>query len=220
MSTEILSQALQYIQHHQDGEVAEALNYKGLVYNMNYGVSITLLTKFAKQHGTNQEVANLLWKEDFREAKLLAFMMSEIDTISDNIVDTFVIGIKNHEMAEIGAMYLFSKITFSDKRLLDWISSNNEYIKMTGYLCIYHLAKKNHITVFNIKTYLQHFNTDFTSSSYFVRKALINSFQELAFRKPGLKKPIIEATKKLIIDNKNQEFELQAKDMLHVLNYC
>lgn len=49
-----LADALIFIRHHQDGEIAEKLRNSGLQYNMNYGVSSLLLSNYAKTHGRDQ----------------------------------------------------------------------------------------------------------------------------------------------------------------------
>src|SRR5690554_8074777 len=77
MVRDIFTQTLQFIKQHQDGETAELLRYRGLQYNMMYGVSSAILYSYAKKLEKNQELADMLWKEDFREAKLLALMLSE-----------------------------------------------------------------------------------------------------------------------------------------------
>lgn len=218
---EELSKALQFIAHHQDGEIAETLKYRGLQYNMIYGVSTNILFGYCKNLPKNQELANELWKEDFREAKLLALMMANPATISDDELTKFITGCINHEMVEIGSLHLFSKIPNAFEKAFEWLQTENEFFKMTGYLIISHLSiQLKNITFSDLEKILPIYESDFTHNSYFVRKTLVNSFQELCFRKPGLKPPVISATKKILKDNIGTEFELQAQDMLHVLNYC
>ena len=218
---EEFSKAIQFIAHHQDGEIAETLKYRGLEYNMIYGVSSNILYGFAKTIEKNQELAMLLWNEDFREAKLLAFMVANPETINNQQLETMVQGCINHEMVEIGALHLFSKIPNAIQKSYEWAQSEEEYVKMTAYMIISHLAiSLKNVKFSDLAKFLPLYERDFTHGSYFVRKTLVNSFQEVAFRKPGIKAPIVKATKKLLEQNIGTEFELQAKDMLHVLNYC
>jgi 3-methyladenine DNA glycosylase AlkD len=216
---EKFSKIIQFIKHHQDGEVAELLRYRGLNYNMIYGVSSQIMSNFVKEIGRNQELSTLLWKENFREAKLMALMLAEPVCISNDELETFIAGCTNHEMVEIGTLYLFSKLPNALEKVYEWIQSDKEFTKMAAYMIIAHNAKQN-VTFIDVKKLIPFYEKDFTNESFFVRKALINAFQELAFRKPGLKQPIIKATKSILAHNKGSEFELQAKDMLHVLNYC
>ena len=216
---ENFSKVIQFIKHHQDGEVAESLRYRGLNYNMIYGVSSQIMSKCAGEIGRNQELANMLWKENFREAKLMALMLAEPVCISNDNLETFIAGCSNHEMVEIGTLYLFSKLPNALDKVYEWIQSDKEFTKMAAYMMIAQSAKHT-VTFIDVEKLTPLYEKDFTNKSFFVRKALINAFQELAFRKPGLKQPIIKATKLILEHNKGSEFELQAKDMLHVLNYC
>lgn len=218
---EEFSNAIQFIAHHQDGEIAEMLTFRGLHYNMIYGVSSNILYGYAKTVEKNQELANALWKEDFREAKLLAFMVANPETITNQDLETMVQGCLNHEMVEIGALHLFSKIPNAIDKSYEWTHSELEYVKMTAYMMISHLAiRLKNVKIADLAKFLPIYERDFTHGSYFVRKTLVNSFQEVAFRKPGIKEPIVKATKKILQQNIGTEFELQAQDMLHVLNYC
>ncbi|MDR2962997.1 MAG: DNA alkylation repair protein [Bacteroidales bacterium] len=216
---ENFTKAIQFIKQHQDGEVAELLRFRGLNYNMIYGVSQQIMSKFAEKIGRNQELASMLWKENFREAKLMALMISEPACISNEEVETLIAGCTNHEMVEIGTFYLFSKLPHVLEKVYEWIQSDKEFYKMAAYTMIAQSAKHN-MSFIDVEKLTPFYKQDFTNPSYFVRKSLINAFQELAFRKPGLKQPIIKATKYILERNKGSEFELQAKDMLQVLNYC
>lgn len=216
-----LSQAVSFIAHHQDGEIAETLRYRGLQYNMIYGVSSSLLYSYAKQAGKDQEVANKLWNEQYREAKLLSFMLADPEIITDEQVEIMIRESINHEMVEIGTMHLFSKLPNAIEKAYTWILSDKEFVKMAGYMTLSHCARlKKDITIEFFEPFLSQYAKDFTHTSFFVRKSLVNSFQEVAFRKPGIKNSIIQVTKTLLEQNKGTEFEAQATDMLHVLNYC
>ena len=104
----LLASALNFIRHHQDGEIAEKIRNSGMEYNMNYGVSSLLLSNYAKSVGRNQELADALWKENFREAKLMTFMFADYQIISDETIQTYVSNCVNNEMVEIAVIHIFS----------------------------------------------------------------------------------------------------------------
>ena len=217
----IFSEAISFIKHHQDGEVAEMLRYRGLQYNMIYGVSSSLLYSHAKKIGKNQDVARKLWEQDFREAKLLALMLADPETIEINELQSMVFSFSNHEMVEIASLHLLPHIPHAIDRAYEWIQDEREFVKMTGYMLANRVANRlKHVSFKDLLKFLPEYERDFTHGSFFVRNAVINAFQEVAFRNPGLKGPIEQATKRILAKNKGTEFELQAKDMLQVLNYC
>lgn len=218
---ETFSEAIHFITHHQDGEVADMLTCRGLQYNMIYGVSSAILYEFAKRTGKNQEVARKLWKEDFREAKLLALMLADPQVISDDELNEMVYSFSNHELVEIASLHLLAHIPQAIDKAYLWMQDEREFVKMTGYMLGNRVANRlKHVSFQDLVKFLPLYEKDFTHPSYFVRNAVQNAFQEVAFRNPGLKKPIQDATKRIISSVKGTEFELQANDMLHVLNYC
>ena len=218
---ELFTNALHFIKHHQDGEIAETLRHRGLKYNMIYGVSSSILSDFAKKQGKNQEVANMLWKQNFREAKLLALMLADPKVITDEELENMVSTFNNHELVEIAALNFLAQLPNAKAKAYKWIQDEKEFVKMTGYMLIRRLAPNiKDVKATDLIDFLPLYERDFTNGSFFVRRAVVNSFQEVAYRNPGLKGHIEDATKRVLENNKCTEIELQAKDMLDVLRYC
>lgn len=214
----LLASALNFIRHHQDGEIAEKIRNSGLQYNMNYGVSSLLLLNYAKGIGRNQELSDALWKEHFREAKLLALMTADYTTCSAEKIQSYLSGCVNNEMVEIGVINLFSLVNNALQYAKDWITHDNRYEKMAGYLTICRLAitrsfgtEKDLIDIFPA------YEQDLISNDYFIFHSVQKAFQELAFRRNDLKDLILEKTKYICEQNKGTVFELQTHDMLSMI---
>ena len=126
---ETFSKALLYIKQHQDGEVAETLRYRGLEYNMIYGVSSSILFDFVKKEKKNQELSNMLWNEDFREAKLLALMFADASTITNDELENIVTSINNHELGEIASLHFLSRLTNAVAKAKEWVNSEQGVVK-------------------------------------------------------------------------------------------
>ncbi|MCQ2959231.1 MAG: DNA alkylation repair protein [Bacteroidales bacterium] len=216
-----LAQALLFIRHHQDGEIAEKMRNGGLQYNMIYGVSSLLLLNYAKSVGRNQELADLLWQENFREAKLMAFMLADYTSISDETISQYIAGFTNNEMVEIAVINLFSQLPNALQLLKKWIKSEYRYEKMAGYLTIERLAMRKQFGDENDLVDILHcYENDLLSTDYFVYQSVQKAFQELAFRRQDLKSLIIEKTKYICEQNKGTDFELQTSEMFRILEYC
>ena len=214
-----LADALIFIRHHQDGEIAEKLRNSGLQYNMNYGVSSLLLSNYAKTHGRDQELADLLWNENFREAKLMTFMLADPQTITETRIADYVAGCANNEMVEIAAMHLFSQLPNAFQWARKWISSPMRYKKMLGYLVIARLTiTRNFGTVQDLASILTDYERDILSTDYFVFQAVEKAFQEIAYRCQDLYPLILEKTKYICTQNKSQELSLQLQEMLRSIN--
>lgn len=216
-----LAQALQFIRHHQDGEIAEKIRNSGIQYNMTYGVSSMLLQNFAKSMGRNQELADQLWKENFREAKLMSFMLADYESATDEKVGQYISGCMNNEMVEIAVLNYFALISNSLEYAKKWILSENRFTKMAGYLTIARLAVLQKFgSKQDLRDIFESYEKDIVSSDYFVFQSLQKAFQELAFRRQDLKPLIIEKTKYLCEQNKGTNFELQTREMSQILEYC
>lgn len=210
-----LAEALIFIRHHQDGEIAEKIRESGLQYNMNYGVSSLLLANYAKARERNQELADQLWKENFREAKLLSFMFAEYENCTDSTVQQYITGCVNNEMAEIAVTYFFAKLANAFDYAKDWILSENRYIKMAGYLTLVRLTMTKKLSDKNdILVLFSAIEKDLTSDDYFVFQSVTKLLQELGFRCPELKPLLIEKIKYICEENKSSKIELQLNELL------
>lgn len=217
----LLSDTLVFIRHHQDGEIAEKIRNSALGYNMNYGVSSMLLANYAKKTGRNQELAEALWKENFREAKLTTFMVADPTHLSETQINTYVHGCTNIEMVEIAALYLFSHLDEALKYAKQWIRSDERYVKMAGYLTIARLAVlKKFGTADDLNEIFSLYETDLVSHDKLLYQSVTKAFQELAFRRQNLKDAIIAKTNYICERNKGTEFELQIREMIQILKYC
>ena len=217
----LLSDTLVFIRHHQDGEIAEKIRNSGLGYNMNYGVSSLLLANHAQKIGRNQELAEALWKENFREAKLTAFMVADYTTLSEKKVDEFVSGCTNIEIVEIAVTYLFSQISEALKYAKQWIRSEERYVKMAGYLTIARLAVlKKFGSEKDLDEIFSFYEKDLCTHDKLLFQSVTKAFQELAFRRQDLKDAIIIKTNYICERNKGTEFELQTQEMAQILKYC
>lgn len=216
-----LSETLQFIRHHQDGEIAEKIRNSGLHYNMNYGVSSMLLSNFAKRKGRNQELANQLWKENFREAKLMACMFANPNTISNQEIETYVHGCENNEMVEIAVMHLFSQLPQAKELSMSWIKDGNKYVKMSGYMTIARLTmKKNFVSENQLQDIFSQIEKDIKLDDLFVFQSITRIVQELTFRCDVYKSFLLEKFKYLREQNKGTKFELQTKELLEIVEFC
>jgi 3-methyladenine DNA glycosylase AlkD len=216
-----LAKALTFIRHHQDGEIAEKIRNSGLNYNMNYGVSSLLLVNFANKIGRNQELAEQLWKENFREAKLLSFMVADLEQISDEKIEEYLAGCNNNEMVEIAVMNLFSRRSNALQLAKEWIRRSSNFEKMAGYLTIARLTMQQRFGDENdLRDILISFEEDVCTTDYFVFQAIEKAFQELAFRRKDLKDAIIEKTKYICANNKEEKFVFQLQELVQTLEYC
>jgi len=186
---ELFTDVLKYIRHHQDGEVVAKMSEAGFRYNMNYGLSLYLLMKKAELIGRNHELAQLLWKEDIRETKLLYFMIEDPSFSDELSMERIVNSFSNHEMVEIACLHYFVYSNYALKKAKEWAASEKEYVKLTGFTLLGRVAmKRKDITLDDFRPVLSIFDTLPQTGSLFVKRCV--SFAMSALAKAGLKKEI------------------------------
>lgn len=212
-----LGELLRYIKHHQDGEVVSKMNASGIVYNMNYGLSLYLLMQKAKQIGRNHELALLLRKEAFREAQLLYFMIEEPSYVDATEMEKIVNDFTNYELAEIACLHLFPYCENAIDKIKQWTKSGNEYVRMSGFTLIGRLIMKQpDIEKDKIHGILYIFDTLPENGSLFEKRSICFALSVIA--KFGLKYEV-EAINNLLGQNNSAVAQFVYKNTIEELKY-
>ncbi|MBK5196370.1 MAG: DNA alkylation repair protein [Proteiniphilum sp.] len=124
-----------------NGVIATSMREKGLHYRMNFGVDIPKIKEIAKRYESGSTLAEVLWKEDVREMKILATMLYPSASLTKESADRWVMAISNQEIREQACRNLFQEVAFADELVNDWTKNEDEKIRTTGYwlfarLCI------------------------------------------------------------------------------------
>lgn len=130
-----------------NGAVSQSMREKGLTYKLNFGVELPRIKAIAAGYEKSHDLAQVLWKEDIRECKILAGMLQPIDTFYPEIADIWVESIRNTEIAELTCMNLFQHLPYAPAKSFHWIADEREYVQVCGFLTIARLlAKKGDMT--------------------------------------------------------------------------
>ncbi len=114
----------------------------GLNYSINYGLSINQLDTVAGIIDKDDNYAKYLWKQNEREAKLIALRIFETQNFELAELDDFVVNISNVELAEQAAMQLFAK----QKNVVDIalkLLTFKGFVQLSAYLTISRFAMLN-----------------------------------------------------------------------------
>lgn len=125
-----------------NGAVSQSMREKGLGYKLNFGVEIPRIKLIASQYDKNHDLAQLLWKEDIRESKILATHLQPYDSFYPEIADIWVENIHTMEIAEQAAMNLFQYLMYAPAKSFQWIADEREFFQVAGYLTISRLLQK------------------------------------------------------------------------------
>ncbi len=115
----------------------------GINVSKAYGVPIPALRSIARRTGIDSGVADALWKTGVHEARMLASMVYDPDSMTENRMDSLVKDVDSWDLCDTCCAELFSKTVYADKKIGDWTARNEEYVKRAGFVMIAYKALRD-----------------------------------------------------------------------------
>ncbi|NLY24864.1 MAG: hypothetical protein GX042_07645 [Bacteroidales bacterium] len=162
-----------------NGIVATSMREKGLNYRMNFGVDILKIKEISRKYQPGTTLAEVLWKEDVREMKILATMLYPPASLSKEIADRWVMDVSNQEIREQACRNLFQKVFFADALVNDWIKNEDEKIRTTGYWLFARLSiiRSESVKRVDVNLLLGDAVRDLKSESLLLRQSALNALK-------------------------------------------
>lgn len=118
-----------------NGVVSTSMREKGIVYKLNFGVSLPEIKQIAATHQPGSELAAVLWKEDIREFKILATLLQPADEFPFEQAQQWVKEIPYLEIAEQCSKNLFWKLPYTDNLTLGLIFNvEDDFARTVAFL--------------------------------------------------------------------------------------
>lgn len=117
-------------------EDIEGMARFGIPPQKTYGVRIPELRKIAKKAGKNHCLAKELWEADNRETKILTCMIEDSDLVTEEQMDKWVSKFDNWEICDQCCMNLFRKTPFVYKKIFEWSTREEEFVKRAAFTLI------------------------------------------------------------------------------------
>lgn len=117
-----------------NGAVSASMTERGLVYGLNYGVSIPTIKTIAMEYFPNHSLAQLLYRQDVRELKIAALFIDDPQDVTRDQMVLWGESISNTEIAEQVTFQLFSKSSLASEVALEWIGCSNPLLCYAGLL--------------------------------------------------------------------------------------
>ena len=136
----IFQEILLRIKRLQNREVVNSMLKRGVDYKVNYGVAMPMLRQVASEYSQNHLVALKLWNKQWRETMILATLLEEPTSMTENQMDFWVKNFQSNEIAEQAAMNLFSKTPFAYQKAFEYCIGKKLLVKIVGLLMIGRLA--------------------------------------------------------------------------------
>jgi 3-methyladenine DNA glycosylase AlkD len=123
-----------------NGVASSRMREQGLVYHLNFGIELPRLREIASEYTPNHELAQILWKENIRESKILATILMPVDRFIPQLADIWVEQIQTQEIAEIAVMNLFQRLPYASSIAFRWVSDCREIFQVCGFLLLTRLC--------------------------------------------------------------------------------
>ena len=131
--TEAQFQALlKAIKLRKSGEVADAMIQQGILYKLNWGVSILDLRELAQNYSKDHLLALKLWNKQWRETMILATLLDQPEAVSEEQMDFWTKSFENTEIAEQASTNLWVKSPFAFIKALEWCRGKKHLVRFTG----------------------------------------------------------------------------------------
>lgn len=217
MQEEIIRDIRKRCRMAMNGIASASMRGYGLNYKLNFGVSIQKIKDIAARYEADKDLAETLWLDGTRELKILATLLYPIDLFSEETANRWVTQIPNQEIREQVCVNLFQITDFADEVSLQWISSEDENVRTTGYWLIVRrlLTKKFNSTI--VLDTFQYIWNDVSSENVSLRNAATLFLKNAGKVNPQLADQILEkvvifkdsedALLKEIYDSLSFEFE-------------
>lgn len=159
-----------------NGIASTSMREKGVHYRMNFGVDLMRIREIASCYTPDAALAEMLWKEDVRELKIIATLLYPVDRFTAESADRWAVTITNQEIREQACRNLFQQIPFAGDLVNVWSVSETEEIRATGYwlfarLCITRASSLGKVESEQI---LERAVGDLKSESMLLRQAALN----------------------------------------------
>lgn len=209
---EILQQIRADLRRSMNGITSKSMREKGMNYKMNFGVDIPRLRELSKRYPAGIQLAELLWKQETRELKILATLLCPVDEFDVEKAEKWVKEIPNQEIREQVCMNLFQKLSFADELVQNWTNSQDEEIRTSGYWLFARLliVKSDLVNHIDSSILLNKITSDLSSDFYFLRLSAQNALKFLGRTSKELSRKILTGIQDFQMSDdlvKNEIFE-------------
>ena len=185
------------VKHRMNGEVVESMRQSGIIYKVNYGVTIPELQQIAKPFKGNHELALRLFEDDIRECKIIASIIDDPAQVTGEQIDRWSDEFTNTEIVEQVCSNLFWKSDLSLARSFEWCLEDDELMHKAGLLIVGHRASDMNIKDAIFEPYIEIIENLVETEDEIVTNAAIYALREIAKRSESLNGKVIQAAERM-----------------------
>lgn len=185
------------IRHRMNGERADSMRREGIVYKVNYGVSIPELHEIAEAYKGDHDLALELYAEDIRECKLLAAMIDDSQKVTGEQIDDWSNDFDNPEIVEQVCSNLFWKSEYAMSRSIEWCIGDDELFQKAGLLIVARRASDKSIKDSIFEPYVGIIENMAEANGDLIKSAATFALREIGKRSPALRSRVAAAAQRM-----------------------
>ena len=122
-----------------NGILSAQMREAGMPHKLIFGVELPRLQSIAHEFPPDKGLANSLWSQDIREAKLLAIMLMPAEGFTSGMSNIWKQSIVTAEEAQVLAMILLPKTNHGKETSLTWLKEGAPLPSVCACLTLRHL---------------------------------------------------------------------------------
>lgn len=181
-------------------EDVEGMARFGIKHKKTYGVRMPELRRIAKNAGKDHELAGKLWDAGYGETKILASLIEDPEIFTEDQMEKWVIEFDSWDVCDQCCINLFPKTPFAYKKVFEWSTREEEFVKRAAFTMIAVLAV--HDKKADDETFGEFFPLiirESTDNRNFVKKAVNWALRQIGKRNMALNKRAIEVANEISI---------------------
>ena len=180
----------------------------GIKHTKTYGVRMPELRRIAKTAGKDHDLAEKLWNAGYGETKILAGLIEDPKMVTEIQMENWVAGFDSWDVCDQCCINLFRKTPFAYKKVFEWSTGEEEFVKRAAFAMIAVLAV--HDKKADDKKFEKFFPLiirESVDNRNFVKKAVNWALRQIGKRNLNLNKRAIEVAEEIsTIDSKSAKW--------------
>jgi 3-methyladenine DNA glycosylase AlkD len=200
-----LETVMKELKSHANPKNVEGMARFGINPKNTLGISIPVLRKMAKKAGTDHELATKLWATGVHEARILACLVDDPETVTDDQMEKWVRGFDSWDVCDLCCANLFDRTENAHDKAIEWANRSEEFVKRAGFALMAALA--SHDKAASNEAFVRFLPVvvdNSTDERNFVKKAVNWALRQIGKRNLALNKKAVRAAKKIrLLDSKS-----------------
>ena len=180
----------------------------GINHTKTYGVRMPELRRIAKAAGKDHDLAEKLWNAGYGETKILAGLIEDPKMFTEDQMEKWVSEFDSWDVCDQCCINLFRKTPFAYKKVFEWSTREEEFVKRAAFAMIAVLAVHDKKADDNkFEEFFPLIINESVDNRNFVKKAVNWALRQIGKRNLNLNKRAVEIAEEIsTIDSKSAKW--------------